>query len=108
MPDMNIDTAKLERYAELKTLIKEAEKELKPLNEWIANEMESSKLDELNTNFGKFYFTTRSKCKYPEEIVTEEETLKAHKKEAEQKGYAERDEQKILTYKKEVEDAIIE
>ena len=94
-----MNTSKLARYAELKSAVKEAETEMKVLNEEITAELEKAKLDEVETEYGKFYFTSRSKWTYPELIVKEEELLKTHKKEAEQKGTATREDMKILTFK---------
>lgn len=95
---MKIDKEKLQRYAELKSLISKYEAEIDELNPLIKAEMEESETDEINSDFGKFYFKKRRSWEYPESVVKLEEDYKKAKKESEQLGTATYVENNILTF----------
>jgi hypothetical protein len=74
----------LERYANLKNLIRDAEAQIKEIQPEVLEIMGDN--EELSTDFGTFTIGHRRTYKYPESIVEAEEKLKAAKKEVEQTG----------------------
>lgn len=83
-----MDKEKLEKYAALKSQIKELEALAEPLKKEIEESMINDNLDEVSFDSGKVALQSKKKWTYPQEIVEEEETLKAKKKAAEQLGTA--------------------
>lgn len=94
-----IDKAKIERYAELKSLIKEAELEMKPLGEEILQSAVEENLEEIETDFGVFTVGHRRSYEYPQEIVEMEADLIVAKKTAAAKGEANQSEKPYLIFK---------
>ena len=92
-----MDKTKLERYAELKRIVKQAEEEMDPMKEEILTMMGDH--EEVETDFGKFVVTHRRTYTYPEEIKQREDDLKKAKKTCEQLGTAEYVEKSILMFK---------
>jgi len=82
------DLKKYERYAELKGIVAEAEKELKEINAVIVKELSEFDIDEFPTEFGKFTISKRKKWVYPEEVLLLETRFKEAKIESEQIGTA--------------------
>lgn len=78
----------LEEYASLKTDIKALEVRADELKKEIEEAMIAEELEEVSFDSGKIALQSKKKWTYPQEIVTEEENLKAKKKAAEQLGTA--------------------
>lgn len=76
------------KYAATKRVIKEMEAIIDELAPQVLAEMVSLQADEVTSDDGKFTIGARKKWTYSEEITMLDETLKAKKKEAEQKGLA--------------------
>lgn len=93
-----VDKNILERYAELKSVMKAAEKELKDLSPKVRSALESNDLDELETGVGKFAFTVVPIWKYPTRIAAMEEVLEKEKEVARQKGEATYEERRDLKF----------
>jgi hypothetical protein len=68
------------RYYTLSEMKSEIEKEMLEIKGSIQDEMESKNIDSLSEDFGSFYFTSRKKYSYPEEIKTLEKEYKEAKK----------------------------
>lgn len=83
-----MDKQKLEEYAALKSQIKALEALAEPLKKEIEESMIASELEEVSFDSGKIALQSKKRWTYPQEIVTEEENLKAKKKAAEQLGTA--------------------
>lgn len=83
-----MDKKLLERYAQLKQVVKEAEKELKEMNPQIREQMAASNTDEAETSFGKFYFSVTPMWTYPADIVLKQQEVEKLEEEAKQKGTA--------------------
>ena len=96
---MKIDKSKLERYAELKVEAARIKAAIDELNPLIQAEMEESNLEEIESDYGKFYFKKRRDWTYPENVVKLEEEYKAEKKKSEQVGTATYNEINILNFK---------
>jgi len=92
-----MDKIKLERYAELKKIVKEAEEEMDPLKGEILEMMGDN--EEVDTDFGKFVVSHRRTWTYPEEIKNREDQLKRDKKSCEQLGTADYVENSTLMFK---------
>lgn len=83
-----MDKTKLEEYASIKMQIKALEDKAEPLKKEIEESMVAQNLEEVSFDSGKVALQSKKKWTYPQEIVSEEETLKAKKKAAEQLGTA--------------------
>ena len=83
-----MDKSKLEEYAALKSEIKALEERAEPLKKEIEAAMIAENLEEVSFDSGKVALQSKKKWVYPQEIVNEEEQLKAKKKTAEQIGTA--------------------
>lgn len=88
MTTQNVDKVLLERYAHLKKIVKEAEKEIKEINPKIREQLLHTLEQKEETSFGKFYFVTMRNWIYPDSIVKKEEELTKLQEEAQQKGWA--------------------
>ena len=102
-----IDKSKLERYAELKveaTRIKGLIEELNPL---IQAEMEESNIEDIESDYGHFFFKKKREWEYPQNVVELEEKFKAEKKKSEQLGTATYQEVNVLNFKTKNEDTKI-
>lgn len=93
-----IDTADIERYAYLKGVMKDAEKELKEIAPRLRTAMEEMNADEVNSNFGKLSFSVVRIWKYPQNIIELEERLDKEKEEAQARGLATYEERKDLKF----------
>ena len=87
------------RYAELEAQSKAIEEEQKKIKDSIASEMEKLEADQIKSEVGTFYFTTRKTWKYPESIKKLEDEVKVAKKTAEETGEATFEEKKSLAFK---------
>lgn len=96
---MKLDKIKLQRYAEIKVQMSTLKKEMDELNPLIQFEMEENKVDEIESDFGKFYFKKQRSWTYPDNVLKLESEYKAQKKESEQKGTASYIETNVLTFK---------
>lgn len=96
---MGIDKDTLLEYAELKAKIKEIEERIKEIAPTILEVLTSTGSEEIDVKgTGKFILSLYRTWTYPQEIVTIEETLKAKKKESEQKGTATYVEKPVLKF----------
>ncbi len=89
--------ADLQRYEQLKGVVKEAEAELKKLQPLIITFVPEDK--ELLTDKGYFYIQKRSTWKYSESVEAEEEKLEQMKTDEKAKGIAEASYTNTLYYK---------
>ncbi len=88
MNETTINKADLERYAYLKGVVKDADKEIKDISPRIKAAMEQGNVEELTSDFGKFSFSVVPVWTYPQDIVELQEKLDKMKEEAQQKGTA--------------------
>jgi len=91
--------ANFEKYAKLSKRIATLEAERDALKPIIQAEMEAEGLQELKSELGSFYFTTRKTWEYPESIQSLEKVFKAEKKKAEESGEAISIENKSLAFR---------
>ena len=94
------DLKKYERYAELKNIVAEADKEIKEINLEIVKELAEFDIDEFPTDFGTFVMAKRKKWIYPDSVTLLETAFKEAKTEAEQIGTAEYVDQIELRFNK--------
>lgn len=94
---MNVE--KIKEYEAIKLQIKELESQAKELEPVVREALESIEEDQIETDNGKFYFTTRKTWKYTEAVTTKEAEVKALKKEEEENGRAKASESKSVTYR---------
>jgi vacuolar-type H+-ATPase subunit I/STV1 len=99
-----IDKSKLERYAELKIESAKLKAEIDELNPLIQLEMEESNLEEIESDYGHFFFKKKREWEYPQNVVELEEKYKAEKKKSEQLGTATYQEVNVLNFKTKNED----
>ena len=90
---------RFEDYADKKNQIKVLTDQLKVMGEEITKEMNDENLSEVDSDFGKFYFTTRKTYSYPEYVIELEKTYKNKKKESELNGDAKFIESDSLTFR---------
>ena len=91
---MNKD--KFDRYAELKRIVTEAERELGELKGTIIEMMGDN--DEVQTDSGTFIIQKRRTWTYPVELQKQAEKLKADQQEAQRLGNATYVEQPVLIF----------
>lgn len=107
------------RYAELELQLKSIADEQKQIKTTLQEEMTTLGADQIKSEVGMFYFTTRRKWSYPEsiavleeevaetvkplqeKIAVEQEKVSAAKKQAEESGEATAEESKSLAFKAE-------
>ncbi len=99
-----IDKSKLERYAELKVEASRIKAAIDELNPLIQAEMEESNLEEIESDYGKFFFKKKRDWEYPQNVVELEEKFKTEKKKSEQLGTATYQEVNVLNFKTKNED----
>lgn len=75
-----IDAEDVARFAELESEIKKLSEEKDRIKELIAEQMKVGKSDSYTSVFGSFYFSTKKKWEYPEEITQEIANAAAKKK----------------------------
>lgn len=91
---------KLNEYASIKKDIKILEAKAELLNPEILELMEASGAEEIEIgDMGKLSMGSRRNWKYPADVISWEEDLKAKKKEAEQRGTAQYTEKKYVIFK---------
>lgn len=91
--------ANFEKYAKLSKRISLLEAERDALKPVIQAEMEAEGLQELKSELGSFYFTTRKTWEYPESVQSEEKKYKELKKKSEESGEAISIENKSLAFR---------
>jgi hypothetical protein len=91
--------ANFEKYAKLSKRISLLEAERDALKPVIQADMEAEGLQELKSELGSFYFTTRKTWEYPESVQVEEKKYKELKKKAEESGEAISIENKSLAFR---------
>lgn len=89
----------LQRYADIKILIKNLEEEQDTLNPQVMEIMNENEVDELKTEQGKFCKSSRRKWKYSDDLQAREDNLKDSKKIEEQTGVAEYTENFFVVFK---------
>lgn len=94
---MNIE--KIKEYEVIKLQIKELEGKAKELEPVVREALETIEEDQIETDSGKFYFTTRKTWKYSDVVKSKEIEVKALKKEEEGNGTATATETKSVTYR---------
>lgn len=94
-----MNDANFEKYAKLSKRISLLEAERDALKPLIAEDMEKEGLQELKSDLGSFYFTTRKTWEYPESVQAEEKKFKELKKKAEESGEAISIENKSLAFR---------
>ena len=94
---MNVE--KIKEYEAVKLQIKELTDKAKELEPVVTEALESIEEDQIETDNGKFYFTTRKTWKYTDAVKEKESEVKTLKKEEEESGKAECEEKKSLTYR---------
>ena len=94
---MNVE--KIKEYESLKLQIKELTDKAKELEPVVVEALESVEEDQIETDVGKFYFTTRKSWKYTDAVKIKEAEFKDLKKEEEENGIAKCEEKKSLTYR---------
>ena len=94
---MNTETIK--KYESLKLDIKVLEAQLEVLEPEVKEMLANCGADQIETDLGKFYFTTRKTWKYSDSVKEHETTLKSLKKTEEETGVATATESKSLTYR---------
>lgn len=94
---MNVE--KIKEYESYKLQIKELEAKAKELEPEVREALESIDEDQIETDLGKFYFTTRKTWKYTTAVTDKEAEVKALKKEEEETGRAKASESKSVTYR---------
>jgi DNA mismatch repair ATPase MutS len=99
-----IDKSKLERYAELKVEVARLEAQIDELNPLIQAEMEEANIDDIESDYGHFFFKHKREWVYPPNVVELEEKFKDEKKKSQQLGTATYQEINILNFKTKNED----
>lgn len=94
---MNTETIK--KYEAIKLEIKALEAQLDALEPEVTEMLANCGADQIETDKGKFYFTTRKTWKYTEAVKLKETEVKELKKQEEESGKAEVTESKSLTYR---------
>lgn len=89
----------INRYAEIKAQIKLLTDEAKELEPQVSELVSKEENEKLETDAGKFYFTTRKSWEYPSYVKEAETKFKEEKKKAEDNGDAKFEESKSLTFK---------
>jgi len=91
---------KLNEYAQIKKDIKILEAKAELLNPEILELMQENEVEEIAIgDMGKLSMSSRRNWKYPADVISWEEDLKAKKKEAEQRGTAQYTEKKYVIFK---------
>lgn len=93
-----IDKNDIERYAYLKGVMKDVEKEIKEIGPRLKEGMIAGNTEEIVSEFGKFSFTPFRVWSYPQEIIELEEKIERMKEEAQQRGSASYEERKDLKF----------
>lgn len=86
-------------YAEVKGQIKLLSEKAKELEEKVSEEMRSNEAEKVESDFGKFFFVTRKKWTYSENVKLAEDNVKDLKKKEESSGEAMCEEVKSLTFR---------
>lgn len=94
---MNVEIFK--EYADIKIQIKTLEAKAKEIESEVSKNLEESGAEQIESDLGKFYFTSRKKWTYSEKVTEIEGTLKNTKKEEEENGTAKAEESKSLTFR---------
>ena len=94
---MNTETIK--KYESIKLDIKALEAQLDAIEPDVKEMLANCGVDQIETEKGKFYFTTRKTWKYTDAVKTKEVEVKELKKTEEETGVATATESKSLTYR---------
>ncbi len=94
---MNTETIK--KYEAIKLQIKALEVEADVLEPEVKEMLANCGAEQIETDLGKFYFTTRKSWKYTEAVKSKEVEVKELKKKEEEAGTATFEENKSLTYR---------
>lgn len=86
-------------YADIKNQIKDLTAKSKEIEKSVVEEMNNQEVEEVKSDFGTFYFTTRKTWEYSEDIKILEEGMKKNKKMEEENGTAKFEEKKSLTFR---------
>lgn len=94
---MNTETIK--KYESIKLEIKALEAQLEAIEPEVSEMLANCGADQIETDLGKFYFTTRKSWKYTDAVKAKETEVKELKKKEEEEGVAIATESKSLTYR---------
>lgn len=94
---MNTET--LKKYEAIKLEIKALEEQLDAIAPEVTDMLANCGADQIETDKGKFYFTTRKTYKYTDAVKAKEVEVKELKKTEEETGVATVAESKSLTYR---------
>ena len=94
---MNTETIK--KYESIKLEIKALEAQADILEPEVKEMLANCGADQIETDKGKFYFTTRKSWKYTDAVKSKEVEVKELKKKEEELGVATFEESKSLTYR---------
>lgn len=99
----NMNTELLKKYEAIKLEIRGLEAQLDAISPEVVAILEDAQqtvgVDQIETDKGKFYFTTRKSWKYTDAVKAKEEEVKELKKTEEETGVATCEESKSLTYR---------
>lgn len=88
-----------EKLAKLEAKKKTLEARITIAREKVREEMEVSKADRVEAEYGVFFFAVRKKYQYSENVLNMETSLKSLKKAEEQNPATPFEESKVLTYR---------
>ncbi len=94
---MNTETIK--QYESIKLQIKALEAQAEAMEPEVKEMLANCGADQIETDKGKFYFTTRKTWKYTDAVKFKETEVKELKKQEEETGTATATENKSLTYR---------
>ncbi len=85
-------------YADIKSQIKDLEKQASEIKTELEKEMEEAEADEVKTEFGTFAYVQKTSYEYTDTVKGLESQLRQVKKEEEKKGFAKPKISKYLRY----------
>ncbi len=86
-------------YADIKNQIKDLTAKAKEIEKFVSGEMVKEDVEEVKSDFGTFYFTTRKTWEYSKDIKILEEGMKKNKEMEQENGTAKFEEKKSLTFR---------
>lgn len=98
MSKVALDKTLFNRYADLKAIVKKADKEIKDLAPKLREQMEAAGKDEVESEAGKYFFSVVPVWTYPPEIQKMEEELEKAKEVAQQIGTATHEDRKDFKF----------
>ena len=90
-----------EELANLELQKKQIELQIEETRSKVVEEMEKTKADKVETNYGKFFFTIRKIWKYSESVKNASDNLKNLQTKEQENGTATFEEKKSLTFRAE-------